>query len=437
MSTVIGIILIITFIAFAIYAAKGGNLMIGFFIMAVLWAGLAAIAGVTVWSTTSADVIDINNGIFEKGPELYGASAAVIIFGSWFGEIMVQTGIARTIIRKAVELGGDRPALTSILLSIVVCIIFCSAYGAGAVVAIGSIVFPILISLGIPKPLATASYLMAVGSALYINRAWFSLFTTLMPDINYDSTYLTFAIIAVVLQLVIIGIMTVITLHKTKVRHAWAAKLDGENIETKNVNTLACLTPLIPPLLSAFAGFQAITSILVAVIWALIFTGNIKSWNNVGRLVQKTFQDGVSSIGLVLGFLMMLQMYQRASKVCSSLLAPILSPIMPTNLFLLFVIFGVLAALALFRGPLTVWGAGAATLGMMQGTGIYPSSVLFPLFLIPTTTINGSMCPTQSWCLWGISYTKVTVKEYLKQCLPYALITAFLLNIIAYFIFVA
>ena len=38
LQTAIGIILLITYVAFAVYAAKGGNLMLGFFVMAVLWA---------------------------------------------------------------------------------------------------------------------------------------------------------------------------------------------------------------------------------------------------------------------------------------------------------------------------------------------------------------------------------------------------------------
>ena len=178
MNTIIGILLLITFLVFAVYAAKGGNLMMGFFVMAVLWAGLGAIAGVTTWNATEAQaaegMIDINNGIFQQGPELWGTTAVAIIFGSWFGRILVDTGIARTIIRTAVELGGDKPSITCILLSIVTALIFTSAYGAGSVVAIGVIVFPILLSLGISKHLATASFLMSVGAGLYLNNGWLS-----------------------------------------------------------------------------------------------------------------------------------------------------------------------------------------------------------------------------------------------------------------------
>lgn len=80
----------------------------------------------------------------------------IIFRAAGFGRILVETGIAGTIIRKAVELGGDKPGLTTSLLCIVTTAIFTTAYGVGAVIAIGVIVFPILLSLGTSKPLAAA-----------------------------------------------------------------------------------------------------------------------------------------------------------------------------------------------------------------------------------------------------------------------------------------
>jgi H+/gluconate symporter-like permease len=128
MQTVIGIILLISFFAFIYYAAKGGNMLLGLFSMAILWSALGAIGGSVDWKT-------FNNTIIQGGPEGFGPTAVNIMFGSWFGRILIETGIARTIIRKAVELGGDKPTLTTVLLCIVVAGIFTTAYGAGAVVA--------------------------------------------------------------------------------------------------------------------------------------------------------------------------------------------------------------------------------------------------------------------------------------------------------------
>lgn len=435
METAIGIILLITYVAFAIYAAKGGNLMLGFFVMAVLWAGLGALADVTTWNTTDAMVIDINNGIFEQGPELWGATAAIIIFGSWFGRVMVDTGIARTIIRKAVELGGDRPSITCILLCIVTSLIFTSAYGAGAVVAIGVIVFPIMLSLGIPKPLATASFLMSVGAGLYFNLGWFNQVNALFDNqFPFDTKYQIFAAIAFGIQMIATILMIIISMKKKSVNHAWAATKATIQTE-KKVHGLALLTPILPVVLAIFFDFKPITAILVAVIWALLFSGNLKKWNEIGTLVQKTFYDGVADVGLVFAFLFFLQMFLRAAKVCAPLLAPIVSPFMPSNLMLLFILFGVLGILAIFRGPLTIWGAGAATLAMFQSIGTIPVGALFPLFLVPSTTVNGSICPTQSWCLWAIGYNKVSIKDYFKEVLAYALIVCLILEVVAYFIF--
>ncbi len=64
---------------------------------------------------------------------------------------------ASTIIRKTMELGDDCPVITIALLDIVTGIIFTAMMGAGLVIAIGVIVLPILMCLGIPKAIAMFS----------------------------------------------------------------------------------------------------------------------------------------------------------------------------------------------------------------------------------------------------------------------------------------
>lgn len=433
MHTVIGVILLITFFAFIVYAAKGGNLLLGLFVMAVLWSGLGAIGGTVTWKT-------INTTIFQGGPETFGPTAINIIFGSWFGRVLVETGIARTIIRKAVELGGDKPALTCILLAFVVTAIFTTAYGAGAVVAIGVIVFPIMLSLGISKPLAAGTFSMSVGAGLYLNSSLLSQAagTMVIGKEKYaigDQWY-KFAMIATAIHLVAIIIMVIISSRKSKRVHAWASTETNTvaGLQSSNANLLACLTPILPVTMAIAFKFSSIPAIIIAVIWALGWTGYLsKGFNKIAEVVQKTFQDGVSDVGLVLGFLLFLQMFIKSAGAAKDYLAPLVSPILPHNTFLLFVVFGVLGVLALFRGPLTIWGAGAATFAIIAGQGVYPIAVLFPLFYIPCCTITTNICPTQSWNMWAIGYTKVNVKDFMKQTLPYALPLALVLEIIAYF----
>ena len=125
-------------------------------------------------------------------------------------------------------------------------------------------------------------------------------------------------------------------------------------------------------------------------------------------------------------------MFIRSAGVAKSFLAPIVAPILPQNVFLLYLVFGIFGFLALFRGPLTIWGAGAATFAIISGTGLYPLAILYPLFYILCSTITTNVCPTQSWNLWAIGYTKVSIKEFMTQTLPYALPLALVLEIVAY-----
>lgn len=93
-SAIVGILLAATFLVFIVYAMKGGNLTVGFFVMAVLW--------------TIIGMVPFNQAIKEifTDPVLnYGKTAAYIIFGSWFGRVLVDTGIAGSISRRTEKIG--------------------------------------------------------------------------------------------------------------------------------------------------------------------------------------------------------------------------------------------------------------------------------------------------------------------------------------------
>ena len=428
MDMILGIILLITFVAFIIYAIRGGNLMIGLFVMALLWAAIGAIGGVVTWN-------DVNTTILDGGPTGFGPTAIYIIFGSWFGRILVETGIAGTIIRNAVELGGDKPGITCILLCAVTALIFTTSYGPGAVVAIGVIVFPIMLSLGIPKPLASGAFCMSVGCGLYFNQSLLNQAagTMMVGEEKYviGGEWYGFAVVAFAVHF--ISIVVMVLMNTKKKSHAWAANAGA--VDSKNVPAIAMLTPLLPVLTAVIFGLSMIPSILVSVIFALITTGNMKSLNKVADLVQKTFHDGVADVGLVLAFLMFLQMFTKSAGMVKGLLAPILAPVLPNSMFMMFLLFGLFSVLAFYRGPLTIWGAGTALFVIVAESTGWPLAVLYPLFYIPCCTINTNVCPTQSWNMWAIGYTQTAVKDFMKLTAPFALITAFILELAAYFMF--
>lgn len=221
MNVAISIILLISYLAFVIYIMKGGNLLMGFIMMSCVWIPVGVLGGQIDWAT-------FNGNIMQTAPSNIGGNVVLIFIGSWLGQVLLKTGIASTIIRKTVELGGDKPLFVAVLLSILTTLIFCSAYGAGAVIGIGVIVLPILLSLGVPKAVATASYLMSVGAGMYTNAVIFSekQAVLLLNETNPEYTYQVYkqvGMVATGVQLVIIILMLVTMLGKKKKNvHAWA-----------------------------------------------------------------------------------------------------------------------------------------------------------------------------------------------------------------------
>ncbi len=54
--------------------------------------------------------IQVLEYVYAEGPAGYAKSILVnVFFGAFFGRVLVDTGIAATLIRKVVELGGDKP----------------------------------------------------------------------------------------------------------------------------------------------------------------------------------------------------------------------------------------------------------------------------------------------------------------------------------------
>src|SRR5512146_1839941 len=54
--------------------------------------------------------------VIDAGSMRLATTIAAVIFGAWMGQVLNQTGISTTIIKKAAELGGDRPVPVAIAL---------------------------------------------------------------------------------------------------------------------------------------------------------------------------------------------------------------------------------------------------------------------------------------------------------------------------------
>ena len=418
MDIIAGILLLITFIGLIVYCFKGGNLLIGFIVTALLWCIIGRVP-----------VQIVVTDVFEKSVENYGATIAIIVFGAWFGRVLVDTGIAGFIIKKTVELAGDKPLMTAILLNVVCALIFCSAFGVGSVMAIGMIVLPIMFSLGIDKNTAIGAYMLAVASGMYMNIAYVSQFFAVFPNIKYDDNYIHFAVVATIISVVIMIIFIVFNVMKQGKSRAFAAAAAPES---KELPFYCVIVPFIPIIMVSFFKWQPVPSFLLGIFLGLLFTRNMTSYTKAVEKVQKTLYDGVADSGLLIGMLYGVNIFQAAAKQVAPILQNLLGGVIPQSPVVLLIVFCVIAPLALFRGPLMIWGSGIALASILQAMGIFTEPYLFMLFLVPPVAIVASSCPTQSWTMWALSYAKLEPKTYIKTNLPWGWLALIAVEVLGY-----
>ncbi len=438
MEYIIGIILLISFFGLAYYCIKGHNLMIGFLLITLLWTILPLGGTLFVSESFLASnpilqfgkdntLIAALNKIYQSAPEGWGTTLVNVCWGAWFGRVLMDTGIASTLIRKTVELGGDKPFVTVALLNVVTALIFTAMTGAGPVIAIGVIVLPILMSLGIPKSVALFTFMGSVAAGIYINPVNFTQYRAFflkpdeMPDFTLGWYAAHWGYAALIIMLVITTVLAAFYLKRAKTVHAWAAQTRGAASEQKNAPFYTLILPVVPVVLKIWLDFSVIGGFVIAGFLALFLCGRMKgSFKENCQLVNKLYYDGVVDTAPLVGFLLTLPMFNSVAALASPYFKVILGNVMPRSEIVVCIVFALLLCMGLFRGPMTLVGCGAATLGVLSNVASFSVPFLYAVFAIPTITVNIGSCITQSWVAWGLAYSKVESRDFLKLSIPNA-----------------
>lgn len=445
MEYVIGIILLLTFFALAWYCIKGHNLMIGFLGITVIWTILPLLGTFVVnpefvaanpvlqfGGETGNKLVAILNQIYQSAPEGWGTTLVNVCWGAWFGRVLMETGIASTLIRKTVELGGDKPVITVALLNIVTALIFTAMTGAGPVIAIGVIVLPIMMSLGVPKAVSMFSFMGSVAAGIYLNPVNFAQYRAFfipveaMPDFTLGWYAAHWGYYALAVMLVVTTVLAAIYMKKAKTSHAWAAQTQSRSgaVDQKDAPLYTLILPVVPVVLNILFNFSVIGGFVISGFLALLLCGKMKgSFKENCQLVNKLYYDGVVDTAPLVGFLLTLPMFNKVASYASPYFKAVLGSIMPKSEIVVCIVFAVLLGMGLFRGPMTLVGCGAATLGVLSNVATFSVPFLYAVFAIPTITVNIGSCITQSWVAWGLAYTKVESKDFLKLSIPNAYVT--------------
>ncbi len=425
MEILTGTLMILCFFVVVIVIMKGESPIIMLLLLAIAWAVLAGVPGKNILAI-----------VLEKGGLAYASTIVTIIFGAWFGQALVKTGIAESIIRGAIELAGDRPIIVTMVVSLVTGLLFISLYGVGAAIALGVIALPIMMSMGVPPYVAAAAYVMPIGAGTFLNLVDFSIRAPLFPGIKYEQPLLNFFAAAFVVYILVTWAMTFYHLKiKGGVRKYSAVSVSPPISSRPRVPWYAYISPAIPVVMVILFKWPMIPAFILGTCYALLAThfGN-RTLRETIDLFHRSFYDAfpeiatIAALWIICGMLIIGGQLPEVQQV----LKPIYSPFLPTSRLTLTIFFIVLTPLAIYRGPLHVVGTGAALIGMFLNAKTFPVTQLFSSWR-GAMAVGSTMDPTNSWTLWAIGYTKTTHKQYLGTGLPWAWLMVAGVTVLAYF----
>jgi len=425
----IGILMMAIFVITVVFIMKGESPIISLLLLTIVW---AILAGVPVMGEAGKDIL---SGVLEKGGTSFASAIVIIVFGAWFGQVLVKTGIAEHIIRGAIELAGDRPVIVAMVVSIVTGLLFTSIYGVGAAIAIGVIALPIMMSMGIPPWVAAPAFTMAIGAGSYVNMIEFNIYKPLFPGIVFGQPYFAFYVIGWAVYLAAACAMSFYQLKIRGVRKYSAVNVVPPAVERPRIPWYACISPAVPVLLVILFKWPMIASFLAGTFFALATTqAGARTFRGTIDMFHRAFYDAfpdiatIAALWIICGMLIVGGQLPQVQKV----LSPLFTPFLPKTPLGLSIFFAVLAPLTIYRGPLAVIGTGAALLAMFQNAKIDP--IYLYCVWRGTMSLQGSQDPTNSWTLWTISYTKISHKQFLGTALPWGWLMVAINAFIAYFL---
>jgi DcuC family C4-dicarboxylate transporter len=396
-----------------------------------------ALAGRVPW-TDLAEIIS-------KGAFRLHEAYATAILGAVLAEIVSKTGVAETMVKKAAELGGERPLVLGLLLTAVVALLFTTLAGLGAVIMVATIVFPILLALGVPQLAVGCLFLLGMSLGGVFNLTNWQLYRQVMG--LSTGTILSFALPLAGLMAVATVAFAVVQLRPSRMRRYWQDPAPPTPPAFAPWYALA--TPVLPLLVLLGSvlynriarpvepfDFPIITAMVIGVAYGLLVARR-PSQGRV-QLLTRSSIDGIGAVApavaLMIGIGMLIEAVTHPAVLEN--VQPVLAALLPHTRLGYVLIFTVFAPLALYRGPLNVWGMGFGLAKMMAGVpGLGPAAIMAALLSVGQ--LQGVSDPTNTHNVWIANYVGVDAQRILRATLPYVWVAAALGLVVGAVLFVA
>jgi len=419
----------------------------------------------------------------------------IAIFGSMLSMMLQKTGVAESFIKKGAELSGDKPWTIAIIMLILIMLLFTTLGSLGAIIMVATVVLPIMSSVGIGALTTVGIFLIGLSLGGILNAGNWVLyrdvlkvsidqikqFSLIMFGIMFVTSviYITIqlyrdghdidfkkiaikssgfiiiiALIAFAFNYFGIDINFILTLSGILLK--WfigcgIALMFVINIfrlfkkhDENEIHWTSYFIPIIPLLLILVFNVNFIASFICGLIYGFLATYRKNSMNILVRSILEGGGVVMPAIALMLGIGMLLNAVMGPSAPYNAkyvatgwpvlnLLKPVMSSIVPHNAFAYVIFFAVCAPLALYRGPLNVWGMGYGIAAIFLASGMNPAAIMG--LLISVGQIQGVSDPTNTQNVWLANEMRVDVQKVLWNTLPYVWLSAILGLTISAFLF--
>lgn len=393
---------ILIILIFAIFAA----LMISRKMPAILAIPTMAICIALVARTPFNIIL---NDVIAGGAKLLVESYLTVLAGAMLGRVVMQTGVAEGIIKRAAEFGGDQPLAVAITLMIGIALLFTTLTGLGAIIMVGGLALPIMMSIGVPRKLAGVLFILAYGLGYVFNiAAWKFYQDTFKID---RQPIKNFALLLFVIDAIAVLIFLFIASRRMNKYGAWAVALDEDNKKSE-VLLIALLLPILPLILHIGIGWQVLPAFLISAVLGVLITRPKEIVKQLTSAAVKGLEDVAPAIILMIGIGMLLTATRLPA--VKEALQPLIQNINFSSPITYVSFFGLLSPLALYRGPLNIYGLGIGIFSLILSLGLLPAPALVAAVMC-LVQVQNACDPTNTHNVWVANYVGMSVEETTKQ----------------------
>lgn len=335
--------------------------------------------------------------------------------GAMLGRVMMITGIAEDVIRRAAEFGGDRPMVVAAGLMAVTAVLFTSLTGLGAIIMVGTLVLPIMMSLGIPRRLTAILFLLAFATGFIFNIALWRLYRELLqlaPAAPLPREVVQFASALALVMMLVVAAYAAWAARRAPELRLWAA---AAPTHAPGVPAAAWLTPLVPLVLYVGLGWREVPAFLAGALYGITLTRPRALVQTLLSSMIRGVEDAAPAVLLMVGIGMLLNALSLPA--VRDALAPLVAqlPVGEPVSYVLF--FTLLSPLALYRGPLNPFGVGVGVYSLMLASGVLPALALLAA-IMSVVQVQNVCDPTNTHNVWVATYTGVRVEDISRATLP-------------------